>query len=109
MEQKLEEALKEFVVWVYTQKDAWLTDGDSENTERRDNLQVGYDVRPKFIRIWIETWGSKSVYCFLNSQNGDLLKGSWKSPVKNGVRGNIYKGLEEWEAKFYWHGPKYLR
>jgi len=109
MEQKLEQALTEFVAWVHTQKDAWITACDTKNTERHDNLQVGYDVGPKYIRIWTETWGSKSVYCFLNSQNGDLLKGSWSAPVKNGVRGNIYNGLQEWKAKFYWHGPKSLR
>jgi len=109
MEQKLEQALKEFVAWVYAQNDAWLTAETASNTERRENLEVGYDIGPKYIRIWVKTWESKSVYCFLNSLNGDLLKGSWAAPVKNGLRGNIYNGLQEWEAKFYWHGPKPLK
>ena len=30
-----------------------------------------------------------SVYCFIDKNNGDVLKGSWKAPVKNGVRGNL--------------------
>lgn len=109
MEQKLEQALKEFIAWVYMQKDRWLTAGYPSDNERRDNLEVGYDVGPKYIRIWIKTFETKMLYCFLNSQNGDLLKGSWASPVKNGVRGNIYKGIQEWENKFNWHGPKRLK
>lgn len=32
---------------------------------------------------------AKSVYCFVDLTNGDLLKGSWKAPVANGVRGNL--------------------
>jgi len=32
---------------------------------------------------------AKSVYCFYDIANGDLLKGSWKAPVANGVRGNV--------------------
>lgn len=30
-----------------------------------------------------------SVYCFIDKTNGDVLKGSWKAPVKNGKRGNL--------------------
>lgn len=47
------------------------------------------------------------VYCFYDLTNGDLLKGTWKAPVANGVRGNVSEAnvLD----KFNWHGPKYLR
>jgi len=46
------------------------------------------------------------VYCFYDLTNGDLLKGTWKAPVANGVRGNVSEAnvLD----KFNWHGPKYL-
>lgn len=62
----------------------------------------------RYIRIVKqEIRGNRSVYCFIDKTNGDVLKGSWKAPVKNGVRGNIFKG----QAADYmdWHGPKYLR
>jgi hypothetical protein len=49
---------------------------------------------------------ARSVYCFVDLTNGDLLKGSWKAPVKNGVRSNLNdpKVFE----KFTVYGPAYL-
>jgi len=34
-------------------------------------------------------WEASSVYCFVDLENGNILKGSWKAPVANGVRGNL--------------------
>ena len=35
-------------------------------------------------------YGQTTVHTFVNMENGVILKGSWKAPVKNGVRGNIF-------------------
>ena len=35
-------------------------------------------------------YGQSTVHTFVNMENGAILKGSWKAPVKNGVRGNIF-------------------
>ena len=35
-------------------------------------------------------YGQSTVHTFVNMENGDILKGSCKAPVKNGVRGNIF-------------------
>jgi len=48
-----------------------------------------------------------SVYCFYDIANGDLLKGTWKAPVANGVRGNVKE--PNVLDKFTEHGPAYLR
>lgn len=50
---------------------------------------------------------AKSVYCYYDHTNGNLLKGTWKAPVAKGVRGNVNESnvLD----KFSEHGPKYLR
>jgi hypothetical protein len=42
-----------------------------------------------------EKWGdkeptSRSVHCFVRLEDGAILKGSWKAPVKNPVRGSIF-------------------
>jgi hypothetical protein len=42
-----------------------------------------------------EQWGDKEptsrcVYCFVRLEDGAILKGSWKAPVKNPERGNIF-------------------
>ena len=50
----------------------------------------------------------RSVYCFIDRTNGDVLKAaSWKAPAKH-ARGNIYatdNGLECMDS----YGAKYLR
>jgi hypothetical protein len=33
---------------------------------------------------------SRSVHCFVRLEDGAILKGSWKAPVKNPVRGSIF-------------------
>lgn len=50
----------------------------------------------------------RSAYCFINRENGDILKtSSWKSPAK-GARGNIYKP-ESIHGAVGPYGAAYLR
>jgi hypothetical protein len=49
---------------------------------------------------------AEGVYCFYDIHNGDLLKGTWKAPVANGVRGNV-KDPNVLD-RFTEHGPAYL-
>ena len=55
----------------------------------------------------VENEMGKSVYCFINKENGDVLKAaSWKAPAKH-ARGNIYNednGLNAVSA----YGANYL-
>lgn len=71
-----------------------LTEVSDANWQRQ-----GYDMskKPKYMvtegkkfdKVIVETWGSKSVHCFIDRSNGDLLKAaSWNARAK-GVRGNI--------------------
>jgi hypothetical protein len=52
---------------------------------------VGVDEGSKYMRVWVSSGPhSKSVYCFVNRENGDVLKAAgWKAPAK-GARSNIY-------------------
>jgi hypothetical protein len=44
----------------------------------------------RYVRIVKSAPGQTSVYCFIDSTNGDVLKGaSWKAPAP-GVRGSIF-------------------
>ena len=47
-----------------------------------------------------------SVYCFVDKNNGDMFKGTWKSIVKDGKRGNLLD--DNILSKFTIHGPGYL-
>ena len=62
----------------------------------------------KYARIVSEHGGSRSVHCFVNRENGDVLKAAtWAAPAKH-ARGNIFdehNGLKNMR----WTGPAYLR
>lgn len=63
----------------------------------------------RYIRIVRdENGGSRSAFCFIDSQNGDILKAAgWKAPAKH-ARGNIMTdthGIERLGP----YGPAYLR
>jgi hypothetical protein len=73
----------------------------NEHFEQYDNLrpnEVSIDSKgKKYIRIVIthvnQDWskGQRFVHCFINRENGDILKAaSWKAPAKH-PRGNIYQ------------------
>ena len=68
------------------------------------------DRNRKYVRVVKEDamGGGRSVYCFIDTTNGDILKGSWKAPVKNGVRGNIFSG-DHGADRVNHHGCIYLR
>ena len=58
----------------------------------------------RFDKVIVETWGSKSVHCFIDRSNGDLYKAaSWNARAKH-VRGNINN-----EKKPFLCGEFYLR
>lgn len=59
---------------------------NTPNAEPKITLEYG----KKYVRVVVSTWGSRSVYCFIDQSNGDILKAAnWKTPVK-GARGNIF-------------------
>lgn len=83
----------------------------NERAERSglNPFTFGYDFLQKNVRIWHTdaNGSSKSVYCFVEIASGDVLKGSWKAPVKNGKRGNIFD--PNVANCLDWSGLKYLR
>lgn len=54
--------------------------------------QHKFSIGPRYARIFRATPDGRadSLVCFIDMTNGNILKGSWKAPVKNGVRGNIF-------------------
>ena len=107
----LNETLEAFKAWVQEKGQDNLRYIWRDSLDRMPTVVITHTEGARYIRICTEdTLGySKSVYCFLDKTNGNLLKGSWKAPVKNGVRGNIFEGKDHWESRFNHHGPNYLR
>ena len=43
----------------------------------------------KYFKVEMNTRGSRSVYCFINKRNGEILKSAgWRAPAK-GARGSV--------------------
>ena len=57
-----------------------------------DPPHVTVDVGRRYARVVKNDGlnGGQSVHTFVDLDNGNILKGNWKAPVKNGVRGNIF-------------------
>lgn len=77
---------KEYVIEVQTRSDAdWQRQGYNMEKTPKFTFSRG----KKFDKVIVETFGSKSVHCFIDRNNGDLYKSaSWNARAK-GVRGNI--------------------
>lgn len=75
-----------------------------KNFPNLPKVDLTYKIASKYIKVIREG----SVYCFINTSNGDVLKAaSWAAPAK-GARGNIYNadyGVSACTA----YGAEYLR
>jgi hypothetical protein len=62
----------------------------NRNYPSLDRTVLSVEPGKKYARIVADDSVSRSVYCFINMENGDILKAaSWKAPAKHS-RGNIY-------------------
>ena len=67
-----------------------LRDHHQANGNAFAPLSVVIQHGPKYVRIVREEGSSRSAYCFINKENGDILKpAGFKGPAKH-ARGNIY-------------------
>ena len=73
-------------------------DADFERNGYQWKREVRFERLKKNIRVfYVDVWdnrseGSSSVICFVDPETGAIMKGSWKAPVKNGVRGHVANG-----------------
>lgn len=104
-------ALVAFIAGVQSKMDAYW---ERMQMTIWDAPRIELEVNQKFIRVIKREYTktgevvSASVHSFINRENGDILKGSWKAPVKNGKRGNINNPGHDLD-KVTHHGPEYLR
>jgi len=60
----------------------------TENFSNLPKIIIGVKPGKKYVKI---TCDNRSVYCFIDTTNGDILKpASWKAPAKH-ARGNIFE------------------
>ena len=73
-------------------------------------------IGKRFAKIIVEDSGNytgASVHSFVDMNNGDIIKGTWKAPIRTpkkglAVRGNIFSD-DLGKSKINNHGPKYLK
>ena len=64
------------------------------------------NIGRRYISVWSYSTG-RSIYCFIDRTNGDVLKAAtWKAPAKH-ARGNIF--ANDYKDKLGPYGPAYLR
>ena len=70
---------------------------------------ITWEYAPKYIRVWKIEQNGKSIHTFIEASSGNVLKAaSWKAPVKNNPRGNVF-GDDFGLAGVTHHGAVYLR
>ena len=70
---------------------------------------ITWEFAPKYIRIWRVEQNGKSIHTFIDATTGNILKAaSWKAPVKNNPRGNVFDA-DFGMAGVTQHGAVYLR
>jgi len=62
----------------------------NNNMNKPDGYSYELSTRgSKYFKVIMNTRGSRSVYCFINKRNGEILKSAgWRAPAK-GARGSF--------------------
>lgn len=100
---QIEEALEKFLVSAQAVVDAHMAKNYPTNPRHILSIEKGR----KYARIVTTVAASRSVYCFVDLTNGNILKSeSWKKPAKHS-RGSIFS--YDISSSVDWYGAKYLR
>jgi hypothetical protein len=94
-------------------KAVWKDRPIPDDVRQSDRIKVDFTIGRRYARVFQTYHRNTSVHSFVDIENGDILKGDWKSPIrdKNGklaVRGNIWAD-DLGESSINWCGPNYLR
>ena len=71
-------------------------------------LEIDDKVGSKYIRVWSNSRGSRSAYCFIDYQGRIYKPATWKAPAKH-ARGSIFDPNFSWGRGLGPHGATYLR
>lgn len=97
-------ALEKFVDGVQKLEDKYIADNDYKHLH---GTRVIFEDAVKFTKVFLdEPHGNKRIYCFIDRNNGDVLKPATYTVPAKGARGNIFAddhGLKRMGP----HGPAY--
>ena len=94
-------------------KAVWKDRPIPDEVRDKSRTKVDFTIGRRYARVFKTSGINTSVHSFVDIENGDILKGDWKSPVRDksgklAVRGNIW-AYDLGESDINWFGPKYLR
>lgn len=58
-------------------------------SENYRDVKVDFNIGRKYVKFIVDGSGSRSVYCFLDSEGNIYRPASWKAPSTKHIRGNI--------------------
>lgn len=97
---QFDNCFKAWMIWLQAETDQYY----KKNFSNLEPKKFSFSRGRNYIKI-IED--NRSVYCFVNTKNGDILKAaSWNAPAKH-ARGNIFE-RDSWKNCGP-YGPAYLR
>ena len=79
-----------------------------------EDQTIEFSIGKRFARIYFASFGeARSVHSFVDIESGDIVKGSWKAPIRDksgklAIRGNI-NADDVGESSIDHNGTKYLR
>jgi hypothetical protein len=81
---------------------------DRSYKNRSELISLSAEPGRKYIRIVEESYGSRSVYCFLDYDGNIYKSASWKTPAKH-VRGSVFDANYSYGKALGPYGASYLR
>ena len=71
-------------------------------------LEIDDKVGSKYIRVWSNSRGSRSSYCFIDYDGRIYKCATWKAPAKH-ARGSVFQPDFGWGTALGPYGAAYLR
>lgn len=97
-------ALDRFIDGVQRLEDKYITDNDYTHLK---GTKISFEDAVKFTKVYIdEPSGNKRIYCFIDRNNGDILKPATYTVPARGSRGNIFDA-DHGMKRMGPHGPAY--
>lgn len=78
------------------------------SARRNSPVKLTAECGRKYVKIVIEDYGQRSVYCFLDHDGNIYKAASWRAPAKH-IRGSVFDPDYSWGRALGPYGVAYLR
>lgn len=86
----------------------WINDYETQHYPNSGTSSIVAEPGRKYIKLVVTSFGSRSVYCFLDRSGNIYKSASWKAPAKH-IRGSIFDANYSLGKALGPYGAAYLR